>query len=55
MLVVWRRGQGDDPDPDAGTPLPPLQPMERPAKDALERGGKSNGMESGQMPTRASL
>jgi len=44
-----------DGGPDAGTSLPPLQPMERPAEDALERGGESNGMESGQMPTRASL
>jgi hypothetical protein len=41
--------------PDAGTSLPPLQPMERPAENALERGGESDGMESGQMPTRANL
>jgi len=53
LSVVRRRRQ--DGGPDAGTPLPPLQPMERPAKNALERGGESNGMESGQMPTRASL
>jgi hypothetical protein len=29
--------------------------MERPAEDALERGGECNGLESGHMPTRASL
>jgi len=52
MLVVRRRKQDG---PDAGTSLPPLQPMEKPAENALERGGKSDGMESGQMPTRASL
>ena len=37
MLVVRRRRQ--DGGPDAGTPLPPLQPMERPAEDAVA--GKS--------------
>jgi len=39
----------------AGAPLPPLQPVERPAKSALESGGKGDGLESGQMPTRAGL
>jgi hypothetical protein len=53
MLVVRRRKQ--DSGLDAGTSLPPLQPMERPAENALERGGESDGMESGQMPTRASI
>jgi len=53
MLVVWQRRQ--DSHPDAGTSLPPLQPMERAAEQALERGGESDGMESRQMPTRASL
>jgi len=41
--------------PDAGIPLPPLQPVERPATDTMEGGGKSNGLESGQMQTRADL
>jgi len=50
MLVV-RRDRG----PDAGAPLPPLQPVERPAESTLESGGEGNGMESGQMPTRADL
>jgi len=53
MLVVRRRTQ--DGSPDAGASLLPLQPVERPAEDALERDGESNGMESGQMPTCASL
>jgi len=54
MLVVrrWRRQDGG---PDAGTPLPPLQPVERPATDTMEGGGKSDGLESGQMQTRADL
>jgi len=39
----------------AGTSLSPLQPMEWPAEDALNRSGKSDGMESRQMPTRESL
>jgi len=52
MLVVqWPKQDS----PDAGTSLPPLQSMERPAEHALERSGKSDGMESGQMPTRESL
>jgi hypothetical protein len=38
-----------------GTPVPPLQPVERPGKDTMEGGGKSNGLESGQMQTRADL
>ena len=50
--IVKRKQDGG---PDAGTSLPQLPPMERPAENALERGGKSDGMESGQMPTRASL
>jgi hypothetical protein len=53
MMVVRRQKQ--DGGPDMGTSIPPLQPMERPAEDALERGGESDGMESGQMPTNASL
>jgi len=54
MLVMrWRR-QGGSPHQHAGTPLPPLQLMKGPANDALDRGGESNGMESGQMSTRAS-
>jgi len=50
MLVVCR-----DSGPDAGAPLPPLQPVERPAESTLESGGKGDGLESGQMPTRAGL
>jgi len=29
--------------------------MERPAENALESGREGNGLESGQMPTRADL
>ena len=53
VLVVRRRKQ--DGGPDAVTSLPPLQPMERPAENAQEEGGEGKGMESRQMPTRASL
>ena len=53
MLVVRRCRQ--DGGPDAGTPLLPLQPVERPAKDTMEGGGKGNGLESWQMQTRAGL
>jgi len=35
--------------------LPPLQPVERPATGTMEGGGKSDGLESGQMQTRADL
>jgi len=54
MLVVlrWRRQDGG---PGAGTPLPSLQLVERPATDTMERGRKSNGLESGQMQTRAEI
>jgi len=55
MLVVQQRRLGGGPDPNPGTPLPPLQPMEAPAKITRERGGESNGMESGQMLTHTSL
>jgi len=50
MLVVCR-----DSGPDAGAPFPPLQPVESPAEGTLESGGKGDGLESGQMPTRAGL
>jgi len=53
MLEVRRRRQ--DSGPDAGTPLPPLQPVERPAKDTMESGGKDQGLESRQMQTHAGL
>jgi len=46
LFVVLRRRQGGGPAPDAGTPLLPLQPMERPAKNALTWGGESDEMES---------
>jgi hypothetical protein len=53
MLVVrWRQQDGG---PDAGTPLPPLQPVERPAEDTVAGGGKGDGLESGQMLTRSGL
>jgi hypothetical protein len=48
MLVVQRRSSTD-----AGASLPPLQPMERPAEDVLEDGGKDHRLESGQMLTCA--
>ena len=50
MLVVWR-----DSVPDEGAPLPPLQPVERPPEKTMEGGGKGDGLESEQMPTRAYL
>jgi len=53
MLVVQLCRQSGSPDPEAS--LLPLQPMGRPAEDALEGGGEINGLESGQMPTRAGL
>jgi len=53
MLVV--RGRRQDGGPDAGTSFPPLQPVDRPSKDAMEGGGKSDGVESRQMQTRADL
>jgi len=53
QMVVARRRRQDG--PDAGAPLPPLQPVERPATGTMEGGGKSDGLESGQMPTRADL
>jgi len=54
MLVVrrWRRQDGG---PDAATPLPPLQPVESPATDTMEGGGKRDGLEGGQMQTRADV
>jgi hypothetical protein len=53
MLVVLHQRQ--DGGPDAETPLPPLQPMQRPAKNAVEGGGKGDRPESRQMPTPADL
>jgi len=50
MLVVRR-----DSGPDMGALLPPLQLLERPAKSTLEGGGQGDGLDSGQMPTRAGL
>jgi hypothetical protein len=34
---------------DAGAPLSPLQPVEKPAERALESGGEGNRLENGQM------
>jgi len=53
MMEVWQRRQ--DSGPDAGAPLPPLQSVERTAKNTTDRGGKGDGLESGQMPTCADL
>jgi len=44
-----------DSGPDAGAPLPPLQPVERRAECALESDAVGEGVESWQMPTRAGL
>jgi hypothetical protein len=41
----WRQDGG----PDAGTPLPPLQSVERPAESTGESGGKGDGLKSRQM------
>jgi len=38
-----------------GTPLLPLQPVERPVKDTMEGGGKGDWLESGQMQPPAEL
>jgi hypothetical protein len=48
MLVVQTRSSSD-----AEASLPPLQPIERPADDTVEEGGKGHRQESGQMPTCA--
>jgi hypothetical protein len=51
MLVVpWWRQDGSQ---DAGTHLPPRQRLERPAKDTMEGTVKGDGLENGQMQTRA--
>jgi len=42
VLVVRR-----DDNTDAGAPLSPLQPVERPSENALESGGEGDGLESG--------
>jgi hypothetical protein len=43
VLVVCR-----DSCPDAGAPLPPLRPVERPAECTLEGGGKGDGWKAGR-------
>jgi len=45
-LVVRRRRL--DGGPEAGTPLPPLQPVERPAKDTVEGGGMLTREDDGE-------
>jgi len=50
----WCQGRQDG-SPDAGTPRPPLQSVERPITETMECGGKSDGLESGQMQTREDL
>jgi hypothetical protein len=52
MLVVRRQRQDGL---VAEAPLPPLQPVERSATGTMEAGGKSDGLESGQMKPRADL
>jgi len=52
MLAVW---MPSDPNPDAGTPLPPLQQVERPAESTFEVSGKGDGLESGLIPAPAGL
>ena len=52
MQEVWR---DSNPALDAGAPLSPLQPVERPAESTMEGCGKGDRLESGQMPTRACL
>ena len=51
VLVRWRRQDG----PDAGTPLPPLLPVERQATGTMEGIGTCDGLESGQMQTPADV
>jgi len=46
MLAVQRRRQNGS--PDVGASLPPLQPKERPAKDALEEVGIATGWSAGR-------
>jgi len=51
MLVVqcWMHDGG----PDAGTPLPPLQPVDILADSTVETGWYGDGLESRQNPTYA--
>ena len=49
---MWR---DSDPDPETGAPVPPLQPVEIPAVNTMEGGGKGDGLDSGQMTQRAGL
>ena len=43
MLVVWT-----DSVPDAGVPLPPLQPVKRSPERTVEGGGKVTGWKAGR-------
>jgi len=52
VVLRWRSHDGG---PDAGTTLPPLQPVERPEKDTMEGGVKGDGMESWEMQTCADI
>jgi len=47
-LVVQRRSSTD-----MGASFPSVQPLERPAQDALADGGKGHRLEDGHMPTCA--
>jgi len=51
VVQCWTQDSG----PDAGTPLPRLQPVQRPVTDNMEGGGKCDGLERGQMQIRADL
>jgi len=53
MLAVRQPRQ--DGGPDTGSPLPPLQPVERPTESTMEGGGKGDELESGKVPTCADL
>jgi len=44
-----------DSGPDPGAPLPPSQPVERPAECTLEHGGKGDRLECRQMLPHADL
>jgi len=46
-MVVVQQGRLDG-GPDAETPLPPLQPVKRPAKNNMEGGGKGDRLKVGR-------
>jgi hypothetical protein len=54
MLVVWGPDSQDS-GPEVGTALLPLQLLLGPATVIIKGGGKWNGLDGGQMQTRADL